>query len=383
MFTNSLHAQLVHPNNVNNNIRVPQLSDSARISLLTCSSGDMLYSVFGHSAIRVLDDSIGVDIVFNYGTFDFDTPFFTLKFMNGDLDYMLASTSFERFIRSYTYEKRSVYEGVIDLTKEEKQNLWDYLVWNIQPNNRAYRYDFFFDNCATKIRDLLFKTKGEYVNKRNTATYSNSSFRDYIHSHLPETTWTAQGIDLLLGVKTDKKVSDFDRAYLPIYLDSLLIDSKIITSQKCILEGNCITYATDDNWFSPDFFGYLLIIIAIGITLYELVNHCYIKWFDISLFSVCGLLSILFWYLWLFTKHDVCSWNGNVLWASIFYWPLIIFIARNRILSNIVTWCVVLNVTLLIGLIMLTICNIQDTATMSIEISCALFIRNISILLKK
>ena len=363
-------------------INAPMLSEQSRISLLTCSSGDMLYSVFGHSAVRVTDDSLHIDIVFNYGTFDFDTPYFTIKFMNGDLDYMLASTTYQRFMRSYTRENRDVYEGLLNLTLPEKQELWSYLVWNIQPANRAYRYDFFFDNCATRIRDILFRLKGiEYKDENDAQSYI--SYRDYIHSHLPEYTWTAQGIDLLLGAKTDRPANAFARAYLPVYLDSLFIDYNIISKQEQILVGDVVTYADSANSiFTADMLGWLLIVLSVLFTAIDLLKHRYTRWFDVLFFTVCALLSLLLWYLWLFTKHVVCSYNANVLWASVLYFPIIVAIIKNKFTSKPISCMIALNVLFLIAFIMLSCLNIQDTASMSVEVAFALLLRNGALLYK-
>ncbi len=363
-------------------VEAPLLSEQSRISLLTCSSGDMLYSVFGHSALRVTDDSLHIDIVFNYGTFDFDTPYFTLKFMNGDLDYMLASTTFERFMKSYRYENRDVYEGLLNLTQAQKQLVWNYLIWNIQPANRAYRYDFFFDNCATRIRDIIFNFKNiEY--QADNSQQTNLSYRDYIHSHLPENTWTAQGIDLLLGAKTDRNADAWARAYLPVYLDSLFVDCGFIAQQNLILKGNVVTYAQSANsGFTADRLGWLLIVLSVMFTIFDILKHRYTKWFDVLFFAVAALMSLLLWYLWLFTKHEVCSANANVLWASILYFPIIVLIVKNRFASKLLAGSVALNMLFLIAFVMLSLLQVQDTASLSVEVAFALMLRNGALLYK-
>ena len=131
-----------------------QLSPSAQVSIITCAPGDELYSIFGHSAIRVNDSINQIDLVFNYGTFDFDTPNFYLKFMRGKLNYMLSMAPYDRFLFEYVYYKRSVWEQVLDLSEVEKNNLFQALIINAEPEHRNYHYHFFFDNCATRIRDM-------------------------------------------------------------------------------------------------------------------------------------------------------------------------------------------------------------------------------------
>ncbi|MCQ2204786.1 MAG: DUF4105 domain-containing protein [Bacteroidales bacterium] len=367
---------------------IPALSSNARISLLTCSSGDELYSVFGHSAIRVYDDSLGIDVVYNYGTFDFNTPNFYLKFMNGDLKYMMSLSSFKRFMAIYNYEGRAVREGILQLDSVQRKQLWDFLNWNILPENRYYRYDFFFDNCATRIRDIVFNVKAITENdiRNNESLGSNSSktFRDYIHSYVPEFTWTAQGIDLLLGMKTDDKADVYDRAYLPAYLDSLFINTNVISEETELLKRRDSSI-NDSFYFSPDMFGWLLLLISVAITIYEIRNKRYFKYFDILFFISCALLSLLFWYLWLFTKHSVCSSNLNVLWASVLYIPMSIMLFRSlnrysNFSSKSMMSMSVLNILFLTAYVLLSFIGVQDTASMTIPISFALIIRNIELI---
>ena len=132
-----------------------QFSNQSEISILTCAPGEELYSIFGHTAIRVRDSISNTDYVFNYGTFDFNTSNFYLKFMKGELNYFLSVTTFERFIREYEFQKRSIAEQHLNLTSNEKGSIIGALVNNSLPENREYHYHFFYDNCATRIRDII------------------------------------------------------------------------------------------------------------------------------------------------------------------------------------------------------------------------------------
>lgn len=366
--------------------QAPKLTDNAKLSLLTCSSGDELYSVFGHSALRVVDDSLDIDIVFNYGTFDFDTPNFYLKFMRGDLNYMLSASDYKWFIKSYKRDNRSVVEGELLLDTQQKQELWDFLVWNIQPQNRNYRYDFFFDNCATRIRDIVFKAKGiNHTSIKKSHEANHLSFRDYIHSYVPEYTWTAQGIDLLLGIKTDRYADVVNRAYLPLYLDSLFIDVNLIDKQTILLD----KYDSNDEnqdvnvfMFTPNIVLSFLLIIVVMFTITEYLRNFYCKWLDVVLFTSSSLLGLLFWFLWLFTKHDVCSWNINVMWASLLYIPIIIMLFRQINSTGfcksikLIKYITCINLAFLVAFILLSVLGVQDVASMSILFSISLIIRN-------
>ena len=140
-----------------------QLSDQAKVSIITCSPGNEMYSVYGHSAIRVNDPRLNYDVAFNYGIFDFSSPNFLYRFCAGQTDYLLGAYRFDTFLNEYQQDKRSVFEQELNLTAKEKQAVVDFLVWNAQPENRVYRYNFFFDNCATRVRDVI----ADNVRRRN------------------------------------------------------------------------------------------------------------------------------------------------------------------------------------------------------------------------
>ena len=168
------------------------LSERASISLLTGSPGTELYSTFGHSAIRVHDPSTGMDIVFNYGTFDFNTPNFYLKFAQGKLNYKLSIETFEQFRAGFIYENRSVVEQKFNLTQTQKNLLFALLEQNYLPENRFYKYDFFFDNCATRIRDLMITAFGEDFQYQYPEEWKNSglTFRNLIDMYLTNHHWS-------------------------------------------------------------------------------------------------------------------------------------------------------------------------------------------------
>lgn len=292
-----------------------KLSNASSCSLLTCSPGEELYSAFGHSALRVKDDSLGIDLVFNYGTFNFNTPNFYLKFINGDLNYMLAVSVYENFILNYGYSKRGVVETELILSHKQKQELWNLLLDNSQPENRYYRYDFFFDNCATRIRDIVFKATDHQGIEANTT----ETFRSYLHKYVDKSGWTAQGIDLLLGMKTDKTITKSQTAFLPDYLQSYFLERGIVSEPVEILK--CKIPKTSNSAFSPLFAGILVCFLSvISLILYHFMKPISITIDNIILIS-CWLLGDLLIFLWFFTKHTVTQNNLNILWAS----PLLIF----------------------------------------------------------
>ncbi|TAJ10731.1 DUF4105 domain-containing protein [Marinilabiliaceae bacterium JC017] len=298
------------------------LSDSSEISLLTCSPGQDLYSIFGHSAIRVQDKAKNLDKVYNYGTFNFNTPNFYLKFANGKLDYMLSAGQYKYFLSAYFREERSVIEQVLNLTQEEKQNLFGALEYNTQPENKYYRYDFFFDNCATRIRDIVLQNiKGE-INYKIENT-SEKTFRVLLHEYLNNLPWTRDGIDLLLGSKTDRITSPYEQMLLPDYMKTYFSHAEILRNnqkQPLVLKTRKLlnfNHPTPNSniWVSPEFVFWLLFSILVLVFFYELKNKIHFMWIDMALLILSGLAGMLFSYLWFVTEHTVTGNNFNLMWA--------------------------------------------------------------------
>ena len=133
-------------------------SESMQISLLTCSPGKVAYEKFGHTAIRIFDPAQVVDVVFNYGVFSFETNNFYYKFIKGETDYMLGAAQTADFLAAYALRNSSVTEQVLNLTQKEKEKLVEMLTVNYQPENRSYRYNFVYDNCSTRARDVIMNS---------------------------------------------------------------------------------------------------------------------------------------------------------------------------------------------------------------------------------
>jgi hypothetical protein len=269
------------------------LSEKAQISLLTASPGDELYSVFGHSALRVKDQEKNIDLVFNYGTFDFDTPNFYTKFVRGKLLYKLSVATMEQFIPEYNYEGRAIYEQVLNVSQTQKQELFDFLLINRLPENAYYHYDFFYDNCATRIRDLIdeilqpvwpqetdindqslaeIKSMLAYEYDYEPELNPTRTFRDMLQPFLVNMPWSAYGIDLALGLPADKVATAWDYMYLP---DEMLIafalaqypDGQPMVSQHNIILPKTVVLS-GANPITPVIVGWLLLILAL-ITLWR------------------------------------------------------------------------------------------------------------------
>lgn len=200
--------------------RATESADSVDIALLTCGPGDEVYSLYGHTAIRYTDHRTGEDMVINYGMFSFNQDYFVLRFVFGLTDYQMGITPFEYFMREYQYEDRWVYQQTLNLTAEQKRAIGEALAHNYLPENRTYRYNFFYNNCTTKARDVIVGQLGcdiEYP-QRNL---DGVTFRTMLHQWNEDYPWSRLGNDLLLGVKADRQVSMAERQFLP---DSLRED---------------------------------------------------------------------------------------------------------------------------------------------------------------
>lgn len=210
---------------------MPQ-EDGIRLSLLTCGPGEEIYSLFGHTAIRYEDLKRGVDVVFNYGLFSFDTPNFILRFTLGDTDYQLGVTDYRRFIASYSMEERDVWQQTLNLTSEEKRKLIGLLEENYRPENRIYRYNFFYDNCATRPRDQVERAaegRLRYAEDMES-TNTGSSFRDIVHQYCEGHPWACFGIDMCLGSEADYPINRRQMMFAPFYVKDFFASATLADS---------------------------------------------------------------------------------------------------------------------------------------------------------
>lgn len=203
---------------------LPALSPAAKISLVTCSPGDELYTAFGHSAIRILDPELGFDRLYNFGTFDMSVGNFYLRFARGDLLYQLSVDQGAGDIEEHGALGQGVTEAQLNLTPEQKQSLFGALETNLAPENRYYRYDFLLDNCSTRVRDAFEKIIGTPVADK---TVAGVTFRQMLDPYLDRIPWIRLGIYLLLGAGVDRLVQPREACFLPANLESAVCQTKI------------------------------------------------------------------------------------------------------------------------------------------------------------
>ena len=301
------------------------LSEHTKISLLTSSPGKDLYAQFGHSAIRIKDTLSGQDLVFNYGLFDFNTPDFYIKFVRGKLPYQLGIQRFDAFLNVYIEENRQLRSLEINLSEQERLALINFLSVNYLPENREYSYDFFFDNCATRIRDIL-ENKFQ-ANYPDTSLVKKATFRHFLSEYVGQNSWINVGFYLILGIPSDAIATFRDEMFLPDYLEKHLenaaLGEKTLAKNKVQVLFQNQPQKNDAQLFSPILIAWLLFFKGLLITLF--LSSRWINIFDKFYFTLLSMAGVLFIFMWLGTDHFVTHQNMNLLWAS----PLYLFVIFN------------------------------------------------------
>lgn len=301
-----------------------QDSSHLRISLLTCTPGEELYSVFGHSAYRVVDSSKAFndnwrDVVYNYGTFNFDDDGFYLKFVQGQLLYYVSPEYFSDFKDLYQSTNRGITEQELQLTAAQKIAIQQFLNHNIREENKYYKYDFFFDNCTTRLRDILKKQRDSSFTQ-TAVMPKGSRFRQAIHEYLDKNhkDWSKLGIDILLGARCDRIMNPEQMLFLP---DNLMKSLDSSHTKMLVSSENLYPVNYDNNresLFTPTLFFWLLFvsIFVLGFVKNKFVRG-FLSGFDGLLFFCTGVLGIILIFMWLGTDHSMTKDNYNLLWA----WP--------------------------------------------------------------
>lgn len=307
-----------------------------KISILTSGPGDPLYATWGHSAVRVIDSVRFTDMVFNYGTFDFDTPGFYTKFVRGTLMYFLSYETFDEFREEDREDNRQLSEQVLDLNCADKEKIYQFLVNNYDPTHRYYPYDYLYDNCSTRIRDLLVTVFGSRLKFNGSAAPSPGfSYRQACDLYLKTKTWTRLGIDLVYGLTTDTPAGARGIMFLPDFLEKALVtatlDGNPLDTTERVLLAQVPESGNQDFPFTP-LPVFTLVLILIAALSFSRVNPKgkLLHWVDIVLFFVTGLVGCFILILWLGTVHTQFSRNLNLLWALPTHCLFSIFLDRRR-----------------------------------------------------
>jgi hypothetical protein len=307
-------------------VLISQETPRAEVYLITCGPGTEIYSVYGHSALRIVVPEKKIDTVYNWGVFDFATPNFAWKFAKGRLNYSLGVDSYETFLRDYFLEQRWVISQKFNLETPDIERLFLLLEENLKPENITYSYDFYYDNCSTRIRDLMEKAVGEDLLYPPEKTKKElQTFRYLTGEYEKVFPWLKLGIDLLIGSPGDKKASFREMMFLPAHLKNGLSELLIRRNSKMIplLQDPEIVLDIDQQplkeklFISPLFVFSLLLIIIIILTASvrrKTANNI----IDIFLFSVFSVLALLMIFFNFFTDHHQLRWNLNIIWLNPF-----------------------------------------------------------------
>ena len=305
------------------------LSETAEVSILTMGPGIVLNDSFGHSAFRVKDSKQNIDVVYNYGVYDFNTPNFYMKFAKGKLLYKLDRNNFTPFYNYYSNQNRWIKEQILDLNPSEKQDIFNFLQNNFKPENREYKYDFFFDNCATKMRDVLVTVLKGKITYQDDLDSNSHTFRELIQKNVDWNTWGSFGMDIAIGAVVDRKATYWEHQFLPEYVFKAADKANLNRGQEDIsLVKNTVDLFNNSpkekiaNFFtSPLFILGLLAFIILGITYKDFKNNTRNRWLDVSIYSITGIIGLLLLFLWFATDHSTTHNNYNLLWA----FPLSLF----------------------------------------------------------
>lgn len=300
------------------------LSDKAEIHALTMGpTQNELYSAFGHSAFRVVDPENNLNRVYNYGVFDFDQPNFYLNFARGFLHYKLDTVDYPRMRYFYVYYNRYIHEQVLNFSQNEKQQFFEFLEWNMLPENQYYYYDYFYDNCATRLRDALEKVFPNKIAFDGSYIDTDYTIRDLTDIYLQQQPWGDLGIDLCLGLPMDKHATPYMHMFLPDYIESAFNHATIERDGEVLplVKKTITSYESKplppqkSNIWSPKMAFWSIMVLIIFLSFYQLKFNKSFVWFDFTIFFLFGLLGLFLLLLWVATDHAAASTNLNILWA--------------------------------------------------------------------
>lgn len=326
---------------------VPTLRDDAVISILTCSPGDELYEAFGHSAIRVRQPGM-FDQVYNYGIFSDKVENFYLNFARGLLLYRIGRDPFQRFMAIYKHDRRRINEQVLNLTTLQKNRLFSYLERNMRPENAEYLYQYFDDNCASRLVFVMdsveqieiqwngqpHKGYAEHLALLDRLQLGQQPFvqeqlryRDMVNYFAEQHPWLKLGMNLCLGLPVDRKLKPQDFSFLPEYLMLQLTQAEIRTENGAkplvksqqVLADYRVSTESISWWQKPTLLLNLLWAVLLLVA-WRLGEHkIWMKGFDTGLFVFSGLIGLFLLAMWLLTDHYHTAWNLNLIWANPIY----------------------------------------------------------------
>ncbi|GAB3764873.1 DUF4105 domain-containing protein [Spirosoma pomorum] len=313
-----------------------RLSPSAQMSLLTAGPGEDLYSVFGHTAIRVYDPVQNIDRTYGWGGFRFAENNFYVKFLRGTLPYYIDAYDMYLFVYAYQQENRTLREQTLNLTAAQKDRLFDVLETNMRPENRTYQYKFFYDNCATRPRDKIAEACGDSLTIPSRSVMTGKSYRDLMNQYLGEKPWAKVGMNLAIGQPADEQTDGWHAMYLPEQVHNQLGNAKLrqadgrvvnlVSNDRTLFEARRTFPQELPFIFNPEVVFALLGIAIAFFTVRRYQRGVVDRWLDRLLFCFSGICGWLLFLLWVATDHGVTAWNPTLLYLMPLHFPLIYWV---------------------------------------------------------
>lgn len=313
------------------------MADSADVYIITCAPGTESYSIYGHTALRVTIRGTEFDRVYNWGIFDFSTPNFAYRFAKGRLDYMLGAYSYENFLMEYIEDGRAVWSQKLNLTTAEKERLFALIDENLQPENVRYRYDFFFDNCATRVRDIVAMAATDTVIFPERERKQQKSFRQLVDPNQKVLPWLDLGADMLLGLQADKKATPSDEMFLPVHLMNNMLNTVIVhdnvqeplTGPAELVVDIPLPESPGIKTLVPQAVFYLLLIVILLIT-FVLRKRRLEQVTDIVLYFIYSVVAILLLFTNILSEHDALHFNLLFLGINLLIPVLFVFLFTRK-----------------------------------------------------
>ena len=192
------------------------------VYLMTMGAGDLVWERFGHNAIWIHDAARGTDAVYNWGMFDFAQPGFLRRFLTGDTRYWMAAFDLHSTVDVYAGSNRTVLVQELDLTPAQRAELQRFAEWNEREENRYYRYDYYRDNCSTRVRDAIDRVLGGRIRAATAATPTATSYRSHTRRLTSGDFPVYTGIQLALGHPADRPISAWEEMFLPVKMSESL-----------------------------------------------------------------------------------------------------------------------------------------------------------------
>lgn len=302
------------------------VSDNLQVSVLTLEPGIEAYTIFGHTAIRINDTLSHTDRVYNFGTFNFNTPHFYWKFLKGDLNYYLSAASFKKYMRQSKRDQRKVWEQILTFDTGEKQKIYHNLESIYHSEDRFYRYDFFHDNCATRVRNVIFGAMTR-VAAYDTAMFCNKTFRQLLDPYISVNYWYDLGINLVMGKEADRMARPDDFMFLPDYIMEILQSAQLTPGKNLILDASIpdpdrFRYSYISPWIIVAF----LVLLSLPAKIRKIAFY--------PVLSAFGTMGLFLLFVSLISVNSGFRSNYNIFWTLP---SLLVLFVRSPKINTIVT----------------------------------------------